>query len=169
MKNVWSLCQSLWGDIPDQMKSNPLESSNLSLYETEQIRKRLLGQWLSDSCSHRIERECKILKFNKVNKKRKKENKTIVFIFSRKIIITEFNLCLFFFLKLKNKENYLCAIFSHLTGNRLLDACNKAVDNLDFRLALLLSQSSGGNDITREMIRKQLNDWHSSTVKILII
>jgi nuclear pore complex protein Nup98-Nup96 len=60
----------------------------------------------------------------------------------------------------------LNAVFSLLTGNRLLDACTTSVENRDFRLALLLSQSSGGNDTTRDMIRKQLNDWNSSNVSI---
>jgi hypothetical protein len=53
-----------------------------------------------------------------------------------------------------------------LSGNRLLDACNTAVDNRDFRLALLLSQSSGSNDTTRLTMRKQLNEWHTSNVFI---
>jgi hypothetical protein len=66
MKYVWNLCQNLWGDIPNDIKSNPASESGLSMYELEQIRKRLLGEWLTDSCSHRIDRECKMLRFNKV-------------------------------------------------------------------------------------------------------
>lgn len=64
----------------------------------------------------------------------------------------------------QNKDSYLNSIFSLLTGNRLLDACNIAAENQDFRLALLLAQSSGGNNLFREMIRKQLKDWHISGV-----
>lgn len=67
---------------------------------------------------------------------------------------------------LKNKDNYLSSIFSLLTGNRLLEACNLAVENQDYRLALLLCQSSGGNDSVRSMIRKQLSEWHTSNVNI---
>ena len=62
----------------------------------------------------------------------------------------------------KNKDSYLNSIFSLLTGNRLLDACSVAADNQDYRLALLLSQSSGGNSSFRTMMRKQLTDWLSS-------
>jgi hypothetical protein len=66
MKSVWNLCQNLWGDIPDGLKSNPFEK-NICAYEFEQIRKRLLGEWLADTSSHRIDRECKLVRFNKVN------------------------------------------------------------------------------------------------------
>ena len=64
-KMVWNLCQSLWGDVPDNYKTNPNEAS-IGDYELEQIRKRLLSEWLADVSSHRIERECKMVKFNKV-------------------------------------------------------------------------------------------------------
>ncbi|RNA23314.1 nuclear pore complex Nup98-Nup96 isoform X1 [Brachionus plicatilis] len=122
---VLNLCYKLWGDIPDELKS---ENSNLNMsqYEIEQIRKRLLSEWLTHVSSHRIEKECKSLKFN------------------------------------KNKENYLNAIFSYLSGNRLLDACNIAVENSDYRLALLISQSSGSNDTVRAIMKKQLKEWFES-------
>ncbi|CAF0852273.1 unnamed protein product [Brachionus calyciflorus] len=125
MRIILSLCSKLWGDIPDEVKSNNYDS-NMSQYETEQIRKRLLSEWLVQVSSHRIEKECKSLKFN------------------------------------KNKENYLSAIFSYLSGNRLLDACNVAIENSDYRLALLISQSSGSNDTVRTMMKKQLNEWFNS-------
>ena len=132
-KMVWSLCQSLWGDIPDSFKS--ASSTTISNYEIEQIRKRLLSEWLADSSSHRIDRECKLIKFN------------------------------------KEDQNYLQAIFSMLTGNRVIDACMSAVDQRDFRLALLLSQATshgfsggGGNDTLRGMLKKQLNEWSTSNV-----
>ena len=66
---------------------------------------------------------------------------------------------------IQSKENYLSSIFSLMTANRLLDACQTAVDNNDFRLALLLSQSSGSNESVRAMLRKQLNEWFTSNVR----
>jgi hypothetical protein len=142
-KMVWGLCQSLWGDIPEGFKSNSNESQITSQYELEQMRKRLLSEWLADVSSHRIDRECKLIKFN--NKGNNKDG--------------------------GSNSNYLNSIFSMLTGNRVMNACLSAVDNQDFRLALLLSQSSsgashggggGGNDIFRSMIKKQLNEWYQS-------
>jgi hypothetical protein len=65
LKAVWTLCQNLWGDIPDGYKSNPNEL-NMGNHELEQIRKRLLSEWLTDMSAHRIEKECKMNKFNKV-------------------------------------------------------------------------------------------------------
>ena len=65
MKQVWSLCQNLWGDIPDSLKSNAFDKT-VCAYELEQIRKRLLGEWLADVCSNRIDRECKLVRFSKV-------------------------------------------------------------------------------------------------------
>ena len=150
---VWTLCQSLWGDIPDAFKANPSahdlangqkktssssSSSDVSSqYELEQMRKRLLSEWLSDVSSHRVERECRLIKFN---------GKT-------------------------GGNTYLQSIFSMLTVNRVMDACLTAVDNGDFRLALLLSQSThggggggGGNETVRRMIKKQLNEWSTSQV-----
>jgi len=125
MKSVWTLCQNLWGDIPDTYKldpaSSPFDPSNA--YETQQIKKRLLGEWLADVSGHRVERECKMSKFN------------------------------------KNKENHLNSIFSLLSANRLLDACKLAADCKDYRLALLLAQSSGGNEAVRSMVKKQIKEW----------
>lgn len=65
MKYVWSLCQNLWGDIPDAYKIDP-NTLTCSDYELEQIRKRLLSEWLADVSAHRVERQCKLHKFNKV-------------------------------------------------------------------------------------------------------
>lgn len=65
MKTILSLCSKLWGDIPDELKSSTYDSS-LNQYETEQIRKRLLSEWLAQVSSHRVEKECKMLKFSKV-------------------------------------------------------------------------------------------------------
>jgi hypothetical protein len=143
---VWTLCQSLWGDIPDAFKANSnthdlingkKSDVSSSQYELEQMRKRLLSEWLSDVSSHRVERECRLIKFN---------GKT-------------------------GGNTYLQAIFSMLTVNRVMDACLTAVDNGDFRLALLLSQSThggggggGGNETVRRMIKKQLDEWSTSQV-----
>lgn len=67
MKSVWSLCQNLWGDVPDNYKINPSESSSEeNPYEMDQIRKRLLSEWLADVSAHRVERESKMFKLNKV-------------------------------------------------------------------------------------------------------
>lgn len=65
MKYVWSLCQNLWGDIPDNYKIDPT-GYNMSSYEQEQIRKRLFSEWLADVSAHRVERQCKLHKFTKV-------------------------------------------------------------------------------------------------------
>lgn len=46
-----------------------------------------------------------------------------------------------------------------------MEACNLAIENMDFRLSLLISQSSGGNDLVRTMIRKQLKEWSNSDVR----
>ena len=146
---VWTLCQCLWGYIPDAFKSNPMasegdsastnENNNCGRYELEQMRKRLLSEWLTDVSSHRVERECRLIKFNS---------------------------------KSSSKDNsYLHAVFSMLTANRVMDACLTAVENGDFRLALLLSQSTnggggggGGNETVRRMIMKQLDEWSTSQV-----
>ena len=75
MKSVWSLCQNLWGDIPDNYKierditQNNTSDMMMNDYEREQIRKRLLSEWLADVSAHRIERECKMYKYHKVCQK----------------------------------------------------------------------------------------------------
>ena len=63
MKSVWTLCESLWGDVAESYKSR----SNVDAYELEQIRKRLLGEWLVDMSAHRVEKECRLNKYNKVS------------------------------------------------------------------------------------------------------
>ena len=65
----------------------------------------------------------------------------------------------------QNKDNYLSSVFNLLTGNRILDACQTAVENQDFRMALLLAQSSGGNFSMRQMINQQVADWFRSGVR----
>lgn len=65
-KMVWALCENLWGDIPESLKSSSKSDAEMSPYEVDQIRKRLLGEWLSEVSSHRVEKECKYMKFNKV-------------------------------------------------------------------------------------------------------
>ncbi len=64
----------------------------------------------------------------------------------------------------KKKENHLDSMFCLLTGNRLLDACTIAADNQDYRLALLIAQSTGGNKTFRDMVNKQINEWLMSGV-----
>ena len=65
MKSVWTLCQSLWGDIPEAYKIRQSAASGVD-YEREQTRKRLLSEWLAEVSGHRVDRECKMHKFNKV-------------------------------------------------------------------------------------------------------
>ncbi len=55
------------------------------------------------------------------------------------------------------------AIFSLLSGNRLVESCSQAVDNSDYRLALLLAQA-GSNNTLRDMCKEQLKEWHHSGV-----
>jgi hypothetical protein len=62
MKHVWKLCQCLWGDIPDSRKIHP--GAPISDYENEQIRKQLLGEWLSDVTANVIDHEFKQNKNN---------------------------------------------------------------------------------------------------------
>ena len=149
---VWTLCQALWGDIPDSFRSNSI-SNSMSNYEMEQIRKRLLSEWLADVSSHRVERECKLIKFNNKSSKNNGDGPG----------------------KGVNGDlTYLQSIFSLLTANRVMDACLSAAENGDFRLALLLSQScssvsshgaaGGGNETMRAMIKKQLAEWSTSNV-----
>lgn len=66
MRIVLNLCFKLWGDIPDELKSEYYDT-NMNQYETEQIRKRLLSEWITQVSAHRIEKECKSLKFDKVS------------------------------------------------------------------------------------------------------
>jgi hypothetical protein len=68
MKSVWSLCQNLWGDIPENYKMDSMSSLEMNNYEIEQIRKRLFSEWLAEVSAHRVERQCKMHKFNKVSK-----------------------------------------------------------------------------------------------------
>lgn len=82
MKAVWTLCQSLWGDIPDNYRvreGTPAYQASGD-YEREQIRKRLLSEWLADVSGHRVERECKMHKFNKVyfDTLNLRQNKTLI-------------------------------------------------------------------------------------------
>jgi hypothetical protein len=64
MKAVWNLCHNLWGEIPEKYKSNSKDTNN---YELEQIRKRLLGDWLANISSHRIDKERKSASYAKVS------------------------------------------------------------------------------------------------------
>lgn len=64
MKAVWNLCHNLWGEIPEKYKTNSNEMNN---YELEQIRKRLLGDWLANISAHRIDKERKSASYAKVS------------------------------------------------------------------------------------------------------
>ncbi|XP_015283799.1 PREDICTED: nuclear pore complex protein Nup98-Nup96 isoform X2 [Gekko japonicus] len=51
------------------------------------------------------------------------------------------------------------AVFSYLTGKRISEACGLAQQSGDHRLALLLSQLVGSQEV-RELMAMQLADWH---------
>ncbi|XP_033001542.1 nuclear pore complex protein Nup98-Nup96 isoform X3 [Lacerta agilis] len=51
------------------------------------------------------------------------------------------------------------AVFSYLTGKQISEACRLAQHSGDHRLALLLSQLAGSQDV-RELLAMQLADWH---------
>ncbi|XP_066475536.1 nuclear pore complex protein Nup98-Nup96 [Tiliqua scincoides] len=51
------------------------------------------------------------------------------------------------------------AVFSYLTGKQIGDACRLAQQSGDHRLALLLSQLGGSQEV-RELLAMQLVDWH---------
>ncbi|XP_048349598.1 nuclear pore complex protein Nup98-Nup96-like [Sphaerodactylus townsendi] len=51
------------------------------------------------------------------------------------------------------------AVFSYLTGKRISEACGLAQRSGDHRLALLLSQLVGSQEV-RELMAMQLADWH---------
>ncbi|XP_050416506.2 nuclear pore complex protein Nup98-Nup96 isoform X1 [Patella vulgata] len=59
----------------------------------------------------------------------------------------------------KFKTNaHLEAIFSHLTGGQIAEACLLAQQSGDHRLALLLAQSAG-SCISKQLLEQQLQDW----------
>ena len=53
--------------------------------------------------------------------------------------------------------------FSHMTAHQVAEATQLAFKHKDFRLALLLSQSS---QTTRNMLHKQLTDWQTTGVSV---
>ncbi|TFJ98226.1 trypsin-like [Platysternon megacephalum] len=60
---------------------------------------------------------------------------------------------------LSQHENHIEAVFSYLTGKRISEACRVAQQSGDHRLALLLSQLVGSQQV-RELLTMQLVDWH---------
>ncbi|XP_065279525.1 nuclear pore complex protein Nup98-Nup96 [Emys orbicularis] len=60
---------------------------------------------------------------------------------------------------LSQHENHIEAMFSYLTGKRISEACRVAQQSGDHRLALLLSQLVGSQQV-RELLTMQLVDWH---------
>ena len=66
MNSVWSLCQSLWGDLEELDLLNIKDRSGVNPYEIHQLRKKCLTKWLADVSSNRIEREVKLFKYHKV-------------------------------------------------------------------------------------------------------
>ncbi|XP_066985536.1 nuclear pore complex protein Nup98-Nup96 isoform X4 [Macrobrachium rosenbergii] len=57
------------------------------------------------------------------------------------------------------EENYLAAIFSHLTARQISEACMLAQSKGDHHLALLLAQSCMGEDSPRQILAQQLSNW----------
>jgi hypothetical protein len=66
MNSVWSLCQSLWGDLEELDLLNIKDKNSVNPYEIHQLRKKSLTKWLADVSSNRIEREVKLFKYHKV-------------------------------------------------------------------------------------------------------
>uniref|UniRef100_A0A7M4FMH4 Nuclear pore complex protein Nup98-Nup96 n=1 Tax=Crocodylus porosus TaxID=8502 RepID=A0A7M4FMH4_CROPO len=60
---------------------------------------------------------------------------------------------------LSRHDNHIEAVFSYLTGKRISKACRLAQESGDYRLALLLSQLAGSQEV-RELLTMQLVDWH---------
>ncbi|XP_006032139.1 nuclear pore complex protein Nup98-Nup96 isoform X2 [Alligator sinensis] len=60
---------------------------------------------------------------------------------------------------LSRHDNHIEAVFSYLTGKRISEACRLAQQSGDYRLALLLSQLVGSQEV-RELLTMQLVDWH---------
>ncbi|XP_053164847.1 nuclear pore complex protein Nup98-Nup96 isoform X2 [Hemicordylus capensis] len=60
---------------------------------------------------------------------------------------------------LSQQDNPTEAVFSYLTGKRISEACQLAQQSGDHRLALLLSQLVGSQEV-RELLAMQLADWH---------
>lgn len=125
MLSVWSLCESLWGNI-EELEINKLSENSLIRYELDILRKKELSKWLTRISTHRIEREVKLCKYNHNSK--------------------------------NIDNNYLNGIYSLLTGNKLFDACQLAIENNDYRLSLLLTQISSNRDFN-ELLTKQLDNW----------
>lgn len=61
----------------------------------------------------------------------------------------------------KDRKDYLNALFCHLTGKQISEACHLAQGSYDHRLALLLSQA-GVNYIVKKLINKQLMNWEQN-------
>ncbi|KAH0625336.1 hypothetical protein JD844_033863 [Phrynosoma platyrhinos] len=60
---------------------------------------------------------------------------------------------------LSQNSNPAEAVFSYLTGKQIREACRLAQHSGDHRLALLLSQLVGSQEV-RELLAMQLADWH---------
>uniref|UniRef100_A0A4W3IU68 Nuclear pore complex protein Nup98-Nup96 n=1 Tax=Callorhinchus milii TaxID=7868 RepID=A0A4W3IU68_CALMI len=60
------------------------------------------------------------------------------------------------------ETGHVDAVFSYLTGKRISEACRLAQRSGDHRLALLLAQAVGSEQV-RELLAMQLLDWHQLT------
>ena len=67
-------------------------------------------------------------------------------------------------LYLQERDGYLKAIWSHLSGKQISWACNVAQQNGDYRLSLLLPQVTGST-MSRRLLQEQLNDWEKLKVR----
>ena len=54
-------------------------------------------------------------------------------------------------------------MFSHMSARQIPEATRLAVENKDYRLALLLSQGATSQTV-KNMIHKQLTDWNNTQV-----
>ncbi|WWC61363.1 uncharacterized protein I303_103944 [Kwoniella dejecticola CBS 10117] len=68
---------------------------------------------------------------------------------------------------IKNGDNRPAKVFTYLSGHQVERAVQSALDGGDMRLATLISQA-GGEEIFREELMKQLEDWNKYKANPLI-
>lgn len=59
-------------------------------------------------------------------------------------------------------------MFSYLTGGLVEKACEHAIANQNYHLALLIAQATGSEDC-KTMIRLQLAMWADTSVSLLLV
>lgn len=61
----------------------------------------------------------------------------------------------------ESQGNYLQNLLKLLTAHKVNEACDLAFNNGDMNLSLLLAQTGGGN-VVRALVAKQLQSWHET-------